>query len=95
MSEKQQNDSFRDKCSAMIAPHFEILFKITDILSKRYGIVLPTESICTGRFLIAGQYQFGNYRTQIPALSSSDLSYFVATRATKTARSNRRIYFLN
>jgi hypothetical protein len=43
MARKKQNESFRDKCSSMFSPHFEILYKLMTALSSRYGITLPAE----------------------------------------------------
>ncbi len=43
MPRKKQIDNIRDKCSSLLAPHFEILFKITHALSARYGIIVPWE----------------------------------------------------
>ncbi|MGA2121285.1 MAG: hypothetical protein ABSG49_04485 [Methanoregula sp.] len=56
MTRKKRNVNFRDKCSSMIAPHFEILYKVADKLSTRYGIILPIEFWIASTFTIYALY---------------------------------------
>ena len=43
MTADDQKNNIREKCSSLLAPHFEILFSAVDKLSTRYGITLPLE----------------------------------------------------
>lgn len=43
MTNNDENEGIREKCSSLLAPHFEILFNIVDKLSTRYGVLLPLE----------------------------------------------------
>jgi hypothetical protein len=60
-------DSFRDKCSSMLAPHFEILFKITQALSTRFGFIIPWEFWIALSFTIYATYMhfFGYSDTEL------------------------------
>jgi hypothetical protein len=56
MTRRKKIDNFRDKCSSMLTPHFEILFKVTHALSTRYGITIPWEFWISGTFSIYALY---------------------------------------
>jgi len=56
MVRKKQIVNIRDKCSSFLAPHFEILFKITQTLSTRYGIIIPWEFWIAFTFTIYALY---------------------------------------
>jgi hypothetical protein len=72
MARKKQNESFRDKCSSMFAPHFEILYKLMTALSSRYGITLPAEFwIATTLTIYAVYMHFFGY-------SDTELLFFVS-----------------
>lgn len=87
MSRKRQNDNFRDKCSSMLAPHFEFLFKITTALSTRYGITIPWE------FWIAFTFTIYTLYMHFYGYSDVELLFFSSFAALSLLFANSSLIF--